>query len=138
MDTSLLTAYYRSEPCSAEVRAHLTSGIVPLISRLIETELVSALSKKIRMRELEPGQGRRALELFGSQVDASFKLVPVTVADLRTATVYIGRFDTALRTLDAIHAAVAARERATLATAGVRLANAATVLGIDATLLVST
>jgi len=60
---------------------------------------------------------------------------PVAVADLSAATRYIRRFDTVLRTLDAIHAAIAARENMTLATADVRLAEAATILRISTELV---
>ena len=54
---------------------------------------------------------------------------------MSAATRYIRRFDTALRTLDAIHAAVASREDVLLATADVRLAETATALGIKTELV---
>ena len=131
VDTSLLTAYYSPERDSALVQAYLASGIDLAISRLTEMEFASALSRKARTRELTPDDARRVLELFDSHVGTVFERLPVTVADLSAATRYIRRFDTALRTLDAIHAAVASREDILLATADVRMAKAATMLGIE-------
>lgn len=135
VDTSLLTAYYCPERDSALVQTYLTSGIDIAISRLTETELASALSRKVRMGELTSGHARKVLQLFDSHVGTAFELLPVTITDLSAATRYIRRFDTALRTLDAIHAAVAVRANATLATADVRLSEAATALGIGTTLV---
>ena len=135
VDTSLLTAYYCPERDSALVQTYLTSGIDIAISRLTETELASSLSRKVRMEELIPEHARKILELFDSHIDSTFDMLPVTITDLSAATSYISRFDTALRTLDAIHAAIAARENVTLATADVRLAEAATALGIGTTLV---
>lgn len=135
VDTSLLTAYYCPERDSALVQTYLTSGIDLAISGLTGTELASALSRKVRTRELTHDDARRVLELFDSHVDTVFEQLPVTTADLSAATRYIRRFDTALRTLDAIHAAIASREETTLATADVRLADAATALGIETKLV---
>ena len=135
VDTSLLTAYYCPERDSALVQAYLASGIDIAISRLTETELASSLSRKVRTGELTSGDARRVLELFDSHVGTAFELLSVTVIDLLAASRYIRRFDTALRTLDAIHAALASREEMTLATADVRLAEAATTLDIDTKLV---
>jgi len=135
VDTSLLTAYYCPERDSELVQAYLTSGIDIAISRLTETELASALSKKVRLDELKSTHALKVLELFDSHVTTAFELLPVTVADLSAATRYIRGFDTVLRTLDAIHTAIAARENVTLATADVRLAEAATILGISTKLV---
>jgi predicted nucleic acid-binding protein len=53
----------------------------------------------------------------------------VGVSDYRDANRFIGRFDTGLRTLDALHVAVALRENKTLATADIKLAEATERLG---------
>jgi len=117
------------------VQAHLASGIDIAIGRLTEAEFASALSKKGRTRELASGDARRVLEVFDAHVGTSFELLPVGSADLYAASRYLRRFDTALRTLDAVHAAIAHREGMLLATADVRLAEAATTLDTDTKLV---
>ena len=56
-------------------------------------------------------------------------MLSIDTSDYRQANRLMGRFDTNLRTLDALHLAVALRENKILATADAKLAEATEQLG---------
>ncbi len=62
-DTSLLTAYYCSERGSDQAQAYLAAQSNIAISGLTETELISALSKKVRARDIAAGDARKIAAL---------------------------------------------------------------------------
>lgn len=66
IDTSVLAAYYCPEPRSLKVEKALRKLPVPVISHLVETELYSAVSRKVRMKELN----RKDANLIVSQLTA--------------------------------------------------------------------
>ena len=130
VDTSVLAAYYCPEPLSEIVEARLTDGSVLVLSRLVQTELASAVALKVRTARMSEGDARAALHVHDLQTDEGvFELVALRDGDLKTATGWLRRLDTSLRTLDGLHLAIAQREELVLLTADVRLAAAAESLG---------
>ena len=136
VDTSLLAAYYTLEPLSDKVEEFLRTQDRPAISNLTELELFSALSRKVREKRIKPvdaGQvGARFLAHLESEL---FTRVPVETGHYRLARDWLGLFNTSLRSLDALHLAVASIEGLTVATADVGLAKATRALGLDVLLL---
>lgn len=129
-DTSLLTAYYCPERGSDQAQSYLTARRNVAISWLTETEMISALSKKVREREISEEDARRIVKVFREHIEmGSYEVLSIGLRDYRDANRFIGRFDTGLRTLDALHVAVAQRENKTLATADIKLAEAVEHLG---------
>ena len=136
VDTSVLVAYYCPEPLSQKVEDFITVQLKPAISALTEVELFSALSRKVR----EEGMGRkdasRIASKFISHVD-HFMYAFLSLEDhhYRLARDWIGLFKFPLRSLDALHLAIAASEKLTVVTADRNLSNSAKALGIGAILL---
>ena len=129
VDTSVLAAYYCPEPLSELVEERLTSGSALVLSRLVQAELASAIARKVRTGDMDEEDARSALHLHDVQADGgAFELVSLRDADVRTATRWMRRLDTSLRTLDGLHLAIAEREALVLLTADVRLAAAADTL----------
>ena len=129
-DTSLLTAYYCPERGSHMSQAYLTAQNGIAISWLTETEMLSALSKKVRGQEMAPDDVRRIIKLFQEHIAAGkYEVLSIGASDFRDANRFIGRLDTGLRALDALHVAVALRKKKTLATADLKLAEATGRLG---------
>lgn len=129
-DTSLLTAYYCPECGSDQAQAYLTSQKSIAISWLTETEMISALSKKVREREISREDAQKIVRVFQGHIQTgSYEVLSIGASDYRDANRFIGRFNTGLRTLDALHVAVALRENKTLATADIKLAEATGHLG---------
>ncbi len=132
----MLTAYYCPEPASQTAQSVLTSHSDPAISWLTGVELLSALSRKVRERSLEQDDAGRIARLFRNHVaDGYYTVLPLEHADYEAAQERIGRFDTALRTLDALHLAVAMRGTDRLATADRTMASVAQMLGMKVLLL---
>jgi len=136
VDTTVLVAYYCPEPLSEKAEAFITAHTRPAISNLSELELFSAISRKIREGGLDRADGSRIVAKFLSHLDDLFytKLI-IEPYHYRLARDWIGQFTTSLRSLDAIHLAVASSERVTLITADEGLAKSAASLAVDAVLL---
>ena len=131
VDTSVLVAYYCPEPLSVAVQQFLIEQPKPAISSLTEVELFSAVARKVRMNELDQIDGNRILSRFLSHLDADyFTLIAVESRHWRLARSYIGLFNTSLRTLDALHLAIASLEEFELVTSDQQLVQAAAVLGV--------
>jgi uncharacterized protein len=133
-DTSALLPYYRQEAASERVQALLVTLQQPvLISHLTQVEVVSALSRWIRMGELTEPQANRIESAFSDDIGQKrFIRTPIEAADYERATRWISMYKTRLRTLDALHLACAERNRACLISEDEALVEAALFLGLEA------
>jgi predicted nucleic acid-binding protein len=105
----------------------------PSISDLTEVELLSALSRKARARELDPTEAQRIAAQFLAHLEANlYTRLPMERRHYKLARDWLARFTTPLRTLDALHLAVAGSEGLRLVTADRTLARSARHLGIAA------
>ncbi len=130
-DTSLLTAYYCPEAGSDKAQAFLVKQEGVSISWLTEAEMMSAISRKVRERELSKQDARKIADLFQEHVQGGYyEVLALEATDYESAVELLGRFNTPLRTLDALHVAVALRESRPLATADDKLAKAAKRCGV--------
>jgi predicted nucleic acid-binding protein len=134
IDTSVLVACYVPEAGSAKAQRAVARGGRAAISLLVEVELASALSRKVRSGELSEADGRKVLRQFQRHVaDGVYEMFPLAAEEYGVACDWLARFDTSLRTLDALHLAVAFCNRLTLVTADETLARGAAALGVSAT-----
>lgn len=131
VDTSVLAAYYFPEIMSEQVQDFLSEQVKPAISYLTEVELFSAIARKVRMGDLGQPDGTRILSKFLSHLDADFfSIIPVEAHHWRLARGWIGLFSTPLRTLDALHLAIASIGNFELVTSDQHLIQAADNLGV--------
>ena len=136
VDTSVLVAYYCPEAMSGQVQDLLREQETPALSLLTEVELTSAVAKKVRLNELGSVEGKRILAKFASHVDVGlFRVISVESHHWRLARGWIGLFTAPLRTLDALHLAIASDEALQLVTSDKSLYEAAEMLGVDAQLV---
>ena len=136
LDTSILVAYYCPEPLSEQAERLLRSHIMPAVSDLTEVELISALSRKVREGDMDRSDAERVAALFLSHLSMHMYVrVPLRRQHYRLARDWIGRFVLPLRSLDALHLAVAEVEGRTMATADSGMAGSAAALGIETILL---
>jgi len=104
----------------------------PAISYLTELELVSAVSRKVREKNISSAAGNKIINLFQSHLDHNlYQWVAIDHHHYRKALSWISQLNTSLRTLDGLHLAIAATENAVLVTADRQLADAARVYGVD-------
>lgn len=131
VDTSVLVAYYCPENLSPKAEDFLRAHVKPGISLLTEVELFSAVSRKVREGELDRKDGRKILAKFLEHLDKGFFTSHLVGAQhYRLARDWMGRFNTTMKSLDALHLATASIEECTLVTADRRLAESGEILGV--------
>jgi predicted nucleic acid-binding protein len=136
VDTSVLAAYYCPESISLLAEQTLRSLTAPMISDLTLVELTSAISRKIREKTLSREEGARILMQFETHVEEGYyRILPVRTRDYRVARSWLAQLHGTLRTLDALHLAVAESAGAATLTADKRLAAEAQAIGLPVKLL---
>lgn len=137
LDTSAIVPYYVPEKLSSVVEQLLQKQEdQPIISQLVEVELFSALSRRVRMGEVSQNDAKRITELFANHLNEGlYRLVLLENQHYHLARDWISRFDLPLRTLDALHLAVCSMNNFSLVTADEKLAQSATILDINILLL---
>ena len=132
-DTSALAKAYTSEAGSADVDDYLGRGTTIFLSDLNRIELRCMLARRFRMGELNAMQEQAIWSQFLLDVaDEYFEPVPLPASAWTVATELIDRVaPVALRTLDALHVAMAGSLPAiTFVTADRAQRNAAQQLGL--------
>ena len=136
LDTSVVAPFYWTEALSDGVEALLRQEVELGISQLVEVELCSALSRRVRMGEIERDEAQAIADRFQTDRNSGFyirlALEPIHYDMGRN---WIARFDTPLRTLDALHLAIAASHNIPLVTADEGLVVSADVLGVEVQVL---
>jgi uncharacterized protein len=133
---SVIAPFYWQEQLSETVQELLHDESDIALSQLVEVELFSALSRRVRMREISQDQAGAIADQFESHIDYGFYArLPVEALHYRLAQDWIRRFDTPLRTLDALHLAIAFSQEICLVTADQGLAGSAETFGIEVRLL---
>lgn len=126
VDTSVLGAYYCPEPMSAEAERALHRIRIPAISALGEVELFSLIARKRRLRELTENQAQAVRDLFDNQLaEGFFQRISLRGEHFVRARQLVSVRAHALRTLDALHLAVAIGASLPILTADQGLARAA-------------
>jgi len=136
IDTSVIVAYYYPEPLSEKAEAFLMTHASPAISTLTEVEMFSALSRKIREGGLSRKDAGLIVAKFLNHVDGHYYThLLLEPHHYRLARDWIGLFQTNLKTLDALHLAIAHAEGLTFVTADPGLAESAKALALDVMVL---
>jgi predicted nucleic acid-binding protein len=131
VDTGVLVAYYCPEPLSNKAEKFLTSHLQPAISALTELELFSAVSRKVRERGISERDAKRILATFVSHTDNKFyTYIPVQQHHYRLARDWVYLFKWGLKSLDALHLAIASSEGLTILSADRSLIRCAEAMGL--------
>lgn len=136
VDTSIIVAYYCPEPLSEKAEEFITAHARPAISNLTELELFSAISGKIREGNMRREDGSRVISKFLAHLDDLFYVrLPIESHYYTLARDWIGQFTSPLRSLDAIHLAIASSSGSTLITADEGLAKSAELFSVGVYLI---
>jgi predicted nucleic acid-binding protein len=131
LDTSIVAPLYWAEALSDAVEQLLLNETEVALSQLVEVELLSALSRRVRVREISHQDAKAIVERFQADLDSGFYTqIVVETVHYNLARQWISRFDTPLRTLDALHLASASVNNMRLVTADEALAKSGEVLGV--------
>jgi predicted nucleic acid-binding protein len=107
-----------------------------VISPLVEVEFCSLLSLKVRTAALNRAAAIAVLAQFRIHVaDGLYRFVDSGPAEFELARGWLSRFDTPLRTLDALHLAMAFAHRQELITTDKILGRAAKKIGVPCRLV---
>ena len=130
-DTSVVAAYYCPEPNSPAAEKIILRSKSPVISDLTELELASAVSRKIREKSITREDGGKIIALFQAHVSQGlFQKIVVGQEHFQIARAWVAQFTTPLRTLDALHLAIATTQKAYFFTSDLLLVKAARHLGV--------
>ncbi|MCF6334337.1 MAG: type II toxin-antitoxin system VapC family toxin [Spirochaetales bacterium] len=134
LDTSVLVALYIPEINSSKIQDFITGKAKMSISPLSKIEFNSAVSRRVRMKDISRADGIRIISFFQLHIkERIYQSFPILQREYELAQSWIGSFDTALRSLDALHLAVAFTNKLELVTSDIILAKAAADLGIKIT-----
>ena len=132
LDTSVVVAYYCQEALSSRAETLVRLEPVPAISNLTRVEFASALARKRQADDLSSTQvGQIAAEFEKHIREGLYTQIPLRHRHFDQAREWIAKMKTVLRTLDALHLAVAANAGVRIATADRSLARAARQLKIE-------
>jgi len=133
LDTSALLPYYRIEKTTNKVQDFLQSlDNSPYLSSLTKVEFASALARWVRTKELDPVNADHIQQLFLQHINKPlFRIREVQPVHYALAEHWLTQRTGALRTLDALHLAIASQLDCTLVTCDIALAKAADILKID-------
>jgi len=130
VDTSLLLPVYVPEEQSELANSVLESASSIVISDLTVAEFYVGLARKVKLETLTVPQSEAARAAFESHLaEGLLQRVPLRPSHSEEAGDFAWKSTILLRTLDALHLAVAAELRAPLATFDGRLADAARAFG---------
>lgn len=134
LDTSALAKWYLNEPRSEDFAAFIQQQSSAVISRLTVLEFRCLLARRRRSRQIGQSLERRVFAAFEKDIrDGVLNVRALQDHHAWAALDLINRLERhALRTLDALHLAIALDERcATIATADRAFAAAAESLGME-------
>ena len=130
-DTSVVVAYYVPETHSAKAEQILEGHPQRVISPLVLTEVGSALRRKVHDKALTRADAQAAWEDFKQDVATGiFRLTELERRHYDHAAAQMWQTKERLRTLDAVHFAVAALDGFVMTTADDVMAKAGKELGI--------
>lgn len=131
LDTSVVVAYYVPEQNSERVQALFGEIGRPIISELVDLEILAALAFRVRTGDLDTEYARRVENLYGEHLEAElYSLMHLQPEHYRWARDVIARFELPLKSPDALHLAAAYVGGHRLITADRQLARNADALNV--------
>lgn len=131
LDANILVALLTPEALSERAIEFVQRAADRLIvSDFAAAEFVSAIARRVRIRQTSMDEARKDLTDFEVWLARSAERMELHAGDIAVAVAYLRRLDLTLLTPDALHLAIARRLGATLVTFDRAMAGAARALGM--------
>jgi uncharacterized protein len=132
LDTSVIVAYYCPEKLSRQIEETILKEYEPIISDLCVVEFASAISRKSREKTITIESAKSMWEQFNfHRTKGYYSIKSLEQSHYTMAAFFIMQLKTPLRTLDALHLAIAHESSARIVTADQVLSKAAERFGIS-------
>ncbi|HWD26384.1 MAG TPA: type II toxin-antitoxin system VapC family toxin [Rhizomicrobium sp.] len=130
LDAGVIVSIFLIDGFSNRADTYLRSLSRPVVvSDFASAEFISAVGRRLRMRELSDAEARLAISNFDGWRGGAVRPAETTSLDVVAAEQFPSRLDLVLRAPDALHIAIARRLGAELATFDSRMAECARALG---------
>jgi predicted nucleic acid-binding protein len=131
LDTSVVVAYYLEESYSDQAQEVFRRNGSLFLSELVEVEVLSVLSRLVRVGSLDIEEAHHTGELFGEHLNAGlYARLRLQPDHYRWARDAVARFELPLKAPDAMHLAAAQGNGLRLVTADRQLARNAEALDV--------
>ena len=132
LDTSFVVSAFSVEPRTTDCQTWLADNVDAdlLISDWVKTEFSSAVSLKIRTKEISVGQRAEIVTRLHNAAVNNLIVVDIVAGHFETAARMCDNHALSLRAGDALHIAIAQSVGARFVTLDKRMANAALELGV--------
>jgi uncharacterized protein len=130
-DASVIVPLIIPEQTTETIAGMLAGSLPPSVSDFVIGEVCSAVSIRVRRREIDDAEGARLLTVMDLWLDRNAARVTTNSDDVALAERFVRRFDLGLRMPDALHLAAAHRLSMPIFTQDRRQAAAARSLGLE-------
>jgi uncharacterized protein len=130
-DASVVVPLVVPEPTTHMILNMMDIMSRPLVSDFVVGEVCSAISIRVRRREIDAAEGARILTVLDLWLDRNATRVTTEADDIALAERFVRRFDLGLRMPDALHLAAAHRLSMPVFTQDRRQSAAARSLGLE-------
>jgi uncharacterized protein len=131
LDTSVFVALLTDDLFTRQADRYLRESAQTIgVSDLGAAEYASVLARRVRTGAITASQAHTSFATFDAWRIRTTDQLELDAADLAAADAWLRGLDPPLRTLDALHIAIAQRTDATLITFDQRMAAAARALGV--------
>lgn len=136
LDTSAIAPFYWPEALSPVIVNALRQESERVLSDLTVVELYSALSRRVRSGEITQSDAQQIVNQVQVHLQSNlYQKMSLSARHYQQAQVWLVQFNTPLRTLDALHLALASAQKCVLLTADIALAQSAEILQVPVRLL---
>jgi uncharacterized protein len=132
LDTSFVVSAFSAEPETVRCQLWLAENVDAdlLISDWVNTEFSSAVSLKIRTKEISVEDRSEIVMRWSKAAANNFSAIDIVAGHFQTAARMADNYNLALRAGDALHIAIAQSVGASLVTLDTRMALASLELGV--------